>query len=231
MAGIHQAKVLRDRETYEHMVAEEYGNESRIVIGKLSGKGGVESHISNIAMQTDRSTLIAVTKEAKRMADTMGRDVVDSDIEALVAAETGEHIRDKFELNHIHVESDTGNDQSWSKVRVEMTDFRVEEASGDRSINTAESDKGPVDAAILAINTATGFDGTMQWDEGSASDIGSDAAAGVFVTVKQGETGISVYAQAHTIDNAVIQAYLNGINMIERICERQHASEQNMDEI
>lgn len=182
-------------------------------------------------MQTDRSTLIAVTKEAKRMADTMGRDVVDSDIEALVAAETGEHIRDKFELNHIHVESDTGNDQSWSKVRVEMTDFRVEEASGDRSINTAESDKGPVDAAILAINTATGFDGTMQWDEGSASDIGSDAAAGVFVTVKQGETGISVYAQAHTIDNAVIQAYLNGINMIERICERQHASEQNMDEI
>jgi 2-isopropylmalate synthase len=221
MAGIHQAKVLGDRQTYEHMVAEEYGNESRIVLGKLSGKGGVESHIAKIALQTDRSTLIAVTKQAKRMSDIEGRNVVDSDIEQLVSAQRGEELTDRVVLDHMHVESDTSGKQSWSKVEVKMIDGASSSSSRERG--TACSEKGTVDAAIQAINNAIDFDGTMHWDDGDANEVGSDAAAGVFVTVTQGETAVSVYTQADSIDNAVILAYIDGINLLDRTQTRQRA--------
>jgi len=215
MAGMHQAKVLGNRETYEHMDAEEYGNESRIVLGKLSGKGGVESRVANIALQTDRSTLIAVTKQAKHMADTEGRNIVDSDIEQLVSAQRGEELTDRVVLDHMHVESDTSGNQSWSKVEVKMIDGSF------RKKGVATSDKGTVDAAIHAINDAIDFDGTMHWDDGEANESGSDSAADVFVTVSQGETAVGVHTQADSIDDAVILAYVDGINLIDRTQERQ----------
>jgi hypothetical protein len=228
MAGIHQAKVLHDRETYEHMEAEEYGNASRIVIGKLSGKGGVESRISGVAMNVDRTTLIAVTKAAKIMSGEEGRDIVDNDIERIVAQEQGELLVDSFELSRMHVESDTKDGQSWSFVRIEMVDRRPVSGVPAQLTSTAESEKGTIDAAVQAINAAIYFDGTMQWDEGDASDIGSDASAGVFVTVTQGETAFKVYAQANSIDDAVIQAYVDGINLIERTRSRQRATDAEL---
>ena len=57
-AGIHQDGMLKDRETYEIMTPESVGwEESKLVLGKHSGRAGFNAKLEELGYQVDRDTL------------------------------------------------------------------------------------------------------------------------------------------------------------------------------
>lgn len=84
-SGIHQDGVLKHRETYEIMKAEDVGwANNRMVLGKHSGRNAFKSHLAELGYHFDNSDDL---KEAfiafKKLADQK-HDILDADLLALV---------------------------------------------------------------------------------------------------------------------------------------------------
>lgn len=84
-SGIHQDGVLKNRETYEIMRAEDVGwANNRMVLGKHSGRNAFKSHLAGLGIQFDNNDDL---KEAfvafKELADRK-HDILDEDLLSLV---------------------------------------------------------------------------------------------------------------------------------------------------
>ncbi len=79
-AGIHVHGVLANPRTYEPILPEEVGNVRRIVLGRHSGKAGVEYVLRHIGVEPDRDMVRYVLKRLKEVAPRMKR--VDQDMVA-----------------------------------------------------------------------------------------------------------------------------------------------------
>ncbi|PXF63677.1 2-isopropylmalate synthase [Kangiella spongicola] len=84
-SGIHQDGVLKNRETYEIMRAEDVGwANNRMVLGKHSGRNAFKSHLAGLGIQFDNNDEL---KEAfvafKKLADQK-HDILDEDLLSLI---------------------------------------------------------------------------------------------------------------------------------------------------
>ena len=84
-SGIHQDGVLKNRETYEIMRAEDVGwANNRMVLGKHSGRNAFKSHLAGLGVQFDNNEDL---KEAfvafKQLADKK-HDILDEDLLSLI---------------------------------------------------------------------------------------------------------------------------------------------------
>ncbi|GAA0202989.1 hypothetical protein GCM10009123_07810 [Kangiella japonica] len=84
-SGIHQDGVLKNRETYEIMRAEDVGwANNRMVLGKHSGRNAFKSHLAGLGIQFENSDEL---KEAfvafKKLADQK-HDILDEDLLSLI---------------------------------------------------------------------------------------------------------------------------------------------------
>ena len=84
-SGIHQDGVLKNRETYEIMRAEDVGwANNRMVLGKHSGRNAFKSHLAELGVQFDNNEDL---KEAfvafKKLADQK-HDILDEDLLSLI---------------------------------------------------------------------------------------------------------------------------------------------------
>ena len=84
-SGIHQDGVLKNRETYEIMRAEDVGwANNRMVLGKHSGRNAFKSHLAGLGIQFDNNDDL---KEAfvafKKLADQK-HDILDEDLLSLI---------------------------------------------------------------------------------------------------------------------------------------------------
>ncbi len=214
-AGIHQHGVSQNVETYEHMRADRYGQTAaEMVIAKLSGWRGVESRLKSIGIEIAPENLKAISKKAKEMSDRLGRQMADNDIEKLAAAETGEALHDRYRIDGV----DAQELHNVGSARIQLTDT----ASGRKLEASANSPKeGAIDAVRIAINKAIGFDGDMEDWEAKAREPGSKARGGIYVLVKRNGDSVQAYDEATSVNQASAKAYLDAINMIERIKGRQ----------
>src|SRR5438132_14036234 len=70
-SGIHQDGVLKSRETYEIMRAQDVGwSTNRIVLGKLSGRNALNSRLKSLGHNFDDKTVEDLFVEFKKLADT-----------------------------------------------------------------------------------------------------------------------------------------------------------------
>jgi len=85
-SGIHQDGVLKNRETYEIMRAEDVGwNTNRMVLGKHSGRNAFRSRLQELGIElTSETDLNAAFTRFKELADKK-HEVFDEDIQALVS--------------------------------------------------------------------------------------------------------------------------------------------------
>ncbi|MGH8978817.1 MAG: alpha-isopropylmalate synthase regulatory domain-containing protein [Acidimicrobiia bacterium] len=79
---------------------------------------------------------------------------------------------------------------------------------------------GMIDAAIAAISTATGVEGTLGNFQVSSVTGGSDALGAVAVTVEAGGHKVTGRGVATDVVEASARAYLNAVNKIVRLNER-----------
>lgn len=216
-AGIHQHGVSQNVATYEHMPAGKYGQTAaEMVIAKLSGWRGVESRLKAIEIAVEPDVLKAISKLAKEASDQAGRQMADNDIEKLAAAETGDELFERYSVEDLDAQ-ESGNVGS-AKIVL------VDNLTGERLQADARSPKeGAIDAIRMAVNLATGFEGDMADWEAKARESGSSAVGGIYVTVKLNGHSVQTYAEATSVNQASAAAYVEAVNMIERIKGRRQA--------
>ena len=87
-SGIHQDGVLKNRETYEIMRAEDVGwSANKLVLGKLSGRNAFKQRLQELGIELDsEEALNAAFARFKDLADKK-REIFDEDLQMLVSDE------------------------------------------------------------------------------------------------------------------------------------------------
>src|SRR5438067_924165 len=108
-SGIHQDGVLKHRETYEIMRAEDVGwGANKLVLGKLSGRNAFRTRLAELGIDLgSEETLNHAFTRFKELADKKGQ-VFDEDLHALVSDEAVTPEAEKYRLVSMTVTSETG---------------------------------------------------------------------------------------------------------------------------
>ncbi|HET7404300.1 MAG TPA: 2-isopropylmalate synthase, partial [Usitatibacter sp.] len=141
-SGIHQDGVLKHRETYEIMRAEDVGwGANRLTLGKLSGRNAFRSRLQELGITlASEEHLNAAFARFKELADKK-REIFDEDLQAIVSDEAVTPEPEHYKLVSLVAHSETGEPPFARIVIAEEGRERVAEARG----------AGPVDASFQAI--------------------------------------------------------------------------------
>ncbi|MFP5413605.1 MAG: 2-isopropylmalate synthase [Gammaproteobacteria bacterium] len=205
-SGIHQDGVLKYRETYEIMRAQDVGwNTNRIVLGKLSGRAAFSARLETLGITFDnKADLNRAFVRFKELADKK-REIYDEDLQALVSdiqfGETAEH----FSLIAMDVASRTG--------RAPHAELTLRAQGNDHQV-VAEGD-GPVDAVFKAIEKLAHSGASLQLYSVNAITTGSDSQGEVTVRLEKGGRIVNGQGADTDILVASAKAYLNAINLLE----------------
>jgi 2-isopropylmalate synthase len=211
-SGIHQDGVLKNRETYEIMRAEDVGwNTNRMVLGKHSGRNAFRSRLQELGIELSSETdLNAAFTRFKELADKK-HEVFDEDIQALVS-DTVTTADERVSLISMKVCSETGE-----------TPFATVTLSVDgREVQTQMSGGGPVDAAYKAIESIVQSQTELQLYSVNSITTGTDAQGEVSVRLEKGGRIVSGQGADTDIVIASAKAYLNALNKILSPVDRAH---------
>ncbi|CAN5714361.1 2-isopropylmalate synthase [soil metagenome] len=181
-SGVHQDGMLKNPLTYEIMTPESVGlSGSRLSVGKLSGRRGVQGKLHQLGFDLDGEALDAVYRAAIELADAK-KEVTDDDLRALVeqrAAEAPTASGSRLKLRGWSVTSSHGG-RSQGSVALQLDDMTL----------TAEgTGNGPVDALFgavdLAVEPAFGWCAVLADYEIRAVSGGEDAQGQVLVRVRR----------------------------------------------
>ena len=204
-SGIHQDGILKFRETYEIMRAEDVGwSTNKLSLGKLSGRAALSSRLEELGIKFDsQEEFNQLFKRFKALADKK-REIYDEDLQALVSdAQLGSEA-DALTLIDLEVLSKSGQAPQ-SKIIVSYQDKQHSaEASGD----------GAVDAIFNAIEKLVSSGSNLQLYSVNAVTEGTDSQGGV--TVRLEKDGRIINGQGADTDILVAsaKAYLNALTLM-----------------
>ena len=204
-SGIHQDGVLKFRETYEIMRAQDVGwNTNKLVLGKLSGRAAFAARLEelDIAFENKEDFDLAF-KRFKELADKK-REIYDEDLQALVSEMQIGETEEMYSLVSLEVLSKTG--------RAPRADLVIKANGGEHQI-TSEGD-GAVDAIFKGIEKFARSNSELKLYLVNAVTEGTEAQAEVGVRLEK--DGRIVNGQGADTDVLVAsaKAYLNALNML-----------------
>ncbi len=204
-SGIHQDGVLKHRETYEIMRAEDVGwSTNRLSLGKLSGRNAFRTKMQELGTEfASDEALNAAFARFKALADKK-REIFDEDLQALMSDEVAGPAGERFKLVWMGFASEMGETP---RAKVTLTDGGVEKR--------AESEgSGPVDAAFKAIEAVVESGTQLLLYSVNAITSGTDAQGEV--TVRLAKDGRVVNGQGADTDIVVAsaKAYINALNKV-----------------
>src|SRR5512133_6631 len=108
-AGIHQDGVLKSRETYEIMRAQDVGwNANKLVLGKHSGRSAFKARLKELGIEVESDQVLNVAfTHFKELADKK-HEIFDEDIHALVSGEAIAAQSEHWKLVDMNQASGTG---------------------------------------------------------------------------------------------------------------------------
>ena len=189
-SGIHQDGVLKFRETYEIMKAEDVGwGANKLSLGKLSGRAAFASRLEELGISFDsKEEFNQAFVRFKELADKK-REIFDEDLQALVSDVQMGTEGDALIVTDLEVLSKSGQSPK-AKIGIRYQDKEhSSEASGD----------GAVDAIFNAIEKLVNSETTLQLYSVNAVTEGTDSQGEVTVRLEkdgriingQGQTQIS----------------------------------------
>ncbi|GAB4195872.1 MAG: 2-isopropylmalate synthase [Phycisphaeraceae bacterium] len=204
-SGIHQDGMLKHRDTYEIMNPLDIGvPESKLVLGKHSGRHALAERIVELGYSVDAETLDKVYEAFKALADKK-KDIYDEDIEAILdeQLDTGRRL---WELVRFQVTSGTGVISTATVVlRDSSGEVRTDASTGD----------GPIDACYSAIQRITGVSVTLEDYQTRAITGGKDAQGEVSVQICHHDRKVRGRGLSTDVIEAAVKAYLAAINRIK----------------
>ncbi|MBL3588410.1 MAG: 2-isopropylmalate synthase [gamma proteobacterium endosymbiont of Lamellibrachia anaximandri] len=212
-AGIHQDGVLKSRETYEIMRAEDVGwSHNRMVLGKHSGRNAFRVRLEElgISFETEEDLNSAFTR-FKDIADKK-HEIFDEDLQALVTDARSKAENERVKLVSLKVCSETGETPHANIVICVDGEELADSAAGG----------GPVDAAFKAIEALVESGTELQLY--SVNNITSGTDAQGEVTVRLERDGHIVNGQGADTDIVIAsaKAYINAVNKILEPMEKAH---------
>jgi 2-isopropylmalate synthase len=183
-SGIHQDGVLKHRETYEIMRAEDVGwSTNRITLGKLSGRSAFKARLTELGIEVDsEQALNAAFSRFKELADKK-RDIYDEDLQALMSDEVVTPEVEHFKLVSSMFHSETG----------ESPQAKLTLLAGGAEQCAESSGSGPVDATFKAIESVAKSGSELLLYSVNAITTGTDAQGEV--TVRLSKNGRIVNGQ------------------------------------
>lgn len=218
-SGIHQDGVIKKRETYEIMRAEDVGwSANRMVLGKHSGHNAFQKRLSELGIEFDsKEDLDRAFEQFKELADKK-HEIFDDDLVELVT-ETGlQSGAEKFKLEQMSVCSNT---KSTPQAEVVL---RV----GDKAHNASSNGNGPIDASFKAVDKIVGNGFSLELYSVNAITSGTDAQGEVTVRLKQNGRIVNGHGSDTDIVIASVKAYINAINRFESTEYRSHPQNNSM---
>jgi 2-isopropylmalate synthase len=202
-AGIHQAGVLRARETYEIMSPLDIGlTESKLVMGKHSGRHAFADKLKDMGYSLTEDNLEKAFARFKELADKK-KEISDRDLEIIVSEEVYV-VPETYTIETVAVKSGTH-----LKPRAEVT----LKYKGQEMTETAEG-TGPVDAVFIAIQQLTRIKPQLLDFVIQAITGGTDAQGEVTVRIKEDERIFVGHGASTDIIIASAKAYLSAINRL-----------------
>lgn len=211
-AGIHQDGILKHRETYEIMKAEDVGwHTNTLVMGKHSGRNAFKVRMSELGVEFDSDDeLNNAFSRFKALADKK-HDIFDEDLQALVTeaqAEATEVIR----LVSLKVCTETGKENT-ANITL-LIDGKEKSASAKTS--------GAVDATFNAILSLVDIEPTLQLYSVTNVTQGTDSLGEVNVRLEYEGKIVNGQGVDTDIITSSAKAYVHALNKVMENVERAH---------
>ena len=206
-AGIHQHGVLKSRETYEIMRAEDVGQDAEAIrLGRHSGRHGLFSRLKKLGVQVSEQQKETVYKQFVQLADRK-KEIYDEDLLHLVQGTDSKLRTLHYRLDQMHVSSGT--------EREPRAEVLVNHIATETERNEVASGDGPVDAVYRAIDQATGsHHDLVSYSIRSVSE-GADAMGEVTVLVSYSGAYFRGVACSTDVLQASADAYIEALNQLE----------------
>jgi 2-isopropylmalate synthase len=210
-SGIHQDGVLKARDTYEIMRAEDVGwSANKIVLGKLSGRNAFKQRLEELGIALESAAeMDAAFIRFKELADRKS-DIFDEDIMALVSDEQQSHEQEHYQFISLSQQSSTGTKP---KAAVIFSIAGKEEGcSGEGN--------GPVDAIVNAIESKVGSGAELLLFSVNAITTGTESQGEV--TMRLSKAGRIVNGVGADLDIVVAsaKAYISALNKLHSRIEK-----------
>ncbi|MFB9886827.1 2-isopropylmalate synthase [Balneatrix alpica] len=213
-SGIHQDGVLKHRETYEIMTAQDVGwHTNRMVLGKHSGRNAFRTRLEElgISFSTD-AELNEAFRRFKELADKK-HEIFDEDLQALVSEQrASEEIDEHIRLSYMSVTSETGE--------VPLATLRL--MVNGQEVSTQAEGSGPVDAAFKAIEQVAQSGASLELYSVNAITSGTDSQGEVTVRLEKGGRIVNGNGADTDIVIASAKAYIHALNIMMAGREKAH---------
>ncbi|QRX81569.1 2-isopropylmalate synthase [Glaciimonas sp. PAMC28666] len=210
-SGIHQDGVLKARDTYEIMRAEDVGwSANKIVLGKLSGRNAFKQRLQDLGIDLNSETEVnAAFARFKALADQKS-DIFDEDIIALVSSEQQSHDNEYYRYVSLSQHSETGE-----KPTAKVT-FSID----GQEVTCQGQGNGPVDAIVNAIETKVESGSELLLFSVNAITTGTQSQGEV--TMRLSKAGRIVNGVGADLDIVVAsaKAYLSALNKLHSRAEK-----------
>jgi 2-isopropylmalate synthase len=206
-AGIHQDGVLKHRETYEIMRAQDVGwSTNRLVLGKHSGRAAVRARFEALGITFETpEELDKAFQRFKELADKK-HEIFDEDLQALASNVISEEAEGPYQFLALEALSHTGQ-----KPRATVT-LGID---GVERRSFSEGD-GPVDAVFKAIENEAHSNTTLLLFSINAITSGTDSQAEVMVRLEKDGRIVNGAGADTDIIVASAKAYLDALNVLSR---------------
>jgi 2-isopropylmalate synthase len=210
-SGIHQDGVLKARDTYEIMRAEDVGwSANKIVLGKLSGRNAFKQRVQELHIPVEsEAEMNAAFAKFKELADRKA-EIFDEDIQALFSDETVTPHDEHFKLVSLAQRSETG----------QRPHAKVVLAIGARQTSAESDGDGPVDASLRAIESQVNSGAELVLFSINAITAGTDSQGEVTVRLARAGRIVNGVGADPDIVAASAKAYINALNKLYSGVER-----------
>ncbi len=210
-SGIHQDGVLKARDTYEIMRAEDVGwSANKIVLGKLSGRNAFKQRLQELGVSLDsESETNAAFARFKELADRKS-EIFDEDILALVNEESVASLHEQYGFVSLSQHSETG----------ERPQASVVFTSGGKEIKAQSEGNGPVDASLKAIESQVNSGAEMVLYSVNAISGSTESQGEVTVRLQNSGRVVNGVGADPDIVVASAKAYISALNKLHSQADR-----------
>jgi 2-isopropylmalate synthase len=210
-SGIHQDGVLKARDTYEIMRAEDVGwSANKIVLGKLSGRNAFKQRLQELGVQLEsEQEANAAFAKFKELADRKS-EIFDEDILALVSDESVTPEQEAYRLVSLRQHSETG----------ERPHAVVVFAADGKEVRGESDGNGPVDASLKAIESHVQSGAEMVLYSVNAISGSTESQGEVTVRLQNAGRVVNGVGADPDIVVASAKAYLSALNKLQSKADR-----------
>jgi len=210
-SGIHQDGVLKARDTYEIMRAEDVGwSANKIVLGKLSGRNAFKQRLQDLGIEMEsESEINTAFAKFKELADRKS-EIFDEDILALCNDESVTAEKEHYGFVSLSQSSETGE-----RPHAEIV-ITVE----GKEVKAAAEGNGPVDASLKAIESHIKSGAEMVLYSVNAISGSTESQGEVTVRLQHAGRIVNGVGADPDIIVASAKAYLSALNKLSSKADR-----------